>query len=107
VGDALGFSLHRPDFGEWTWTTEHRGERQRQSTFLSRPLSPKELRRASDGFQPRLNRRGEAARWVLARMAGDHAVGQLATDLQAQFPQVFSGGGEALKFVRNLAERFG
>jgi hypothetical protein len=49
----------------------------------------------------------EAARWVLARMAGDHAVGQLATDLQAQFPQVFSGGGEALKFERNRAERFG
>ena len=106
AGEPLGFSLHRPEFGEWTWTTTLRGERQRQSTFLSRPLSAERLRRASDNYQPRLNQRGEAAQWLLARMAGENAVGQLASDLQARFPGVFSGSEEALKFVSKLAEHF-
>ena len=106
AGETLGFSLQRPEFGEWTWTTEHRGKRQRQSTFLSRPLPAQRLRRASGNYQPRLNERGEAARWVLARMAGETTVGQLAVDLPAQFPGLFRSSEEALKFVGKLVGQF-
>ncbi|MEE4145372.1 MAG: class I SAM-dependent methyltransferase, partial [Halieaceae bacterium] len=77
AGEQLGFALKRPEFGEWTWTTRHGDTRQRQSTFLSEPVSPERMRRSSDQYQPGLNERGEAARWLLARMAGEVSVSQL------------------------------
>jgi hypothetical protein len=104
--EQLRFALKRPEFGEWTWTTEHTERRQRQSTFLSQPLSCERLLKASDMHQPNLNERGDAARWLLAKMTGDAPVGQLAIQLQAQFPKIFTSDAEALKFAKHLAERY-
>jgi predicted RNA methylase len=106
AGEHIKFALKRPEQGEWTWTTEHAGQRQRQSTFLSQPLSPERLRKASEHYQPKLNQRGESARWLLAQMAGEATVSQLAEQVQARFPGAFSSGPEALKFVKHLAGRF-
>ena len=106
AGEELYFALNRPEYGEWTWTTEHAGKRQRQSTFLSQPLTPERLCRASENYQPRLSERGVAARWAMAHMKGSASVGQLACDLQTQFPNAFANSPEALKFVKDLAERF-
>jgi predicted RNA methylase len=106
AGEQLRFALKRPEFGEWTWTTEHSERRQRQSTFLSQPLSPERLLKASDKYQPNLSERGDAARWLLAKMTGDAPVAQLAIQLQAQFPTIFTSDAEALKFTKHLAERY-
>jgi hypothetical protein len=106
AGEQLQLAIKRPDFGDWTWTTEYEGRRQRQSTFLSQPLSPERMQKASDNYQPDLSERGEAARWLLAQMAGELTVGQLAIQLQAEFPAIFSYEAEALKFVKKLAERY-
>jgi len=102
-GERLQFALRRPEFGDWTWTTEYKGKSQRQSTFLSSPLTPARLSRASDTYQPALNRHGEAASWLLAQMKGRRSVGDLADELTVRFPETFSGSGAALNFVRNLA----
>jgi Arginine methyltransferase oligomerization subdomain/Methyltransferase domain len=106
AGDRLGFALKRPEFGEWTWTTQHHDKRQRQSTFLSEPVSPERMRRSSENYQPGLNEQGEAARWLLARMAGEESVSQLATQLIEAFPAVFPTTAGALKFVKDLARNY-
>ena len=106
AGEQLGIALKRPERGEWTWTTEHAGARQRQSTFLSQPLSPQRLRKASDSYQPRLNPRGEATRWLLQHMAGEASAKQLAEQAQAKFPEVFASYHEVRELVRQLAERY-
>lgn len=106
-GDCLTFSLNRPELGEWTWTTSQGAQRQRQSSFLSRPISREDLQKHASTYRPSLNVEGEAARWVLARMTGDVAVAQLASELQQQHRIQFKETSEALRFVRQLVERFG
>ena len=104
--EQLRFALKRPEFGEWTWTTEHTERRQRQSTFLSQPLSPERLLKASDMYQPNLNERGDAARWLLAQMDGNLSVGQLTSQLRAQYPNQFASKADTLKFVKDTASHF-
>jgi predicted RNA methylase len=106
AGEQLRFALKRPEFGEWTWTTQHGEQKQRLSTFLSQPLSHQRLMKASDNYQPSLSESGEAAQWLLVHMNGAEPTGQLASRLCALYPKVFFSEAEALKFVKDLAERY-
>jgi len=106
AGELLRFALNRLEFGEWTWTTEQAGQRQRMSTFLSQPITPEHIQRSSNSYQPGLSGRGEAARWLLAQMSGDISVSELAAQVSEQYPSVFTSVAEALKFVKQLAGRF-
>ena len=103
AGERLHFALKRPEYGDWTWTTEHDGRRQRQSTFLSLPATPARLLKASDAYRPTLSARGEAAGWLLSNMAGQRSVVELADAVFGRYPAAFSGRGDALNFVRELA----
>ena len=76
VGDAAAGKGRRttglcpcsdPEYGEWTWTTTAAGSQQRQSTFLSQPLSPRRLLKSSGTYQPGRNERGEAASMAAGR----------------------------------------
>lgn len=106
TGDRLAFSLKRPERGEWTWTTRLGAQRQRQSSFLSGPITREDLQRQAAHYRPTLNAEGEAARWVLARMKGDVPVEQLASGLREQHRGLFREQTEAVRFVRDLVERF-
>jgi SAM-dependent methyltransferase len=106
-GDHLTFHLKRPELGEWTWTTSLGAQRQRQSSFLSRPISREDLQKQASNYRPALNAEGEAAQWVLARMTGDVPVEQLASELQRQHSARFKNISEAMRFVRQIVERFG
>ncbi|MBE9538214.1 MAG: methyltransferase domain-containing protein [Proteobacteria bacterium] len=105
-GDTLTFHLKRPEFGEWTWATQHGEQRQRQSTFLSQPLSPQSVMKASEKYCPSLSQRGEAALWVLEQMKGQAPVAELASRLHARNSTLFAGEAEALEFVKKLTERY-
>ena len=105
-GDRLGFALKRPERGEWTWTTSLGEQRQRQSTFLSRPIKPEDVQKKATHYRPALNAEGEAAQWVLARMKGDVTVEQLAAELRELHQGLFREHTEALCFVQDLVERF-
>jgi hypothetical protein len=105
-GDRLGFSLKRPERGEWTWTTRLGEQRQRQSTFLSRPIKLEDVQKKATHYRPALNAEGEAAQWVLARMKGDAPVEQLAAELRELHPGLFREHSEALRFLQDLVERF-
>ena len=106
AGEQLRFALKRPEFGEWTWTTHQAEHSQRQSTFLSQPLTQKRMRKSSDNYQPTLSTEGAAARWLLAQMTGEHSSGQLATRIYEQCPEVFVTKIDALKFVKEQVGRF-
>jgi len=60
----------------------------------------------ADGYRPALKACGEAARWVLAQMTGKWQVSDLADQVGEQFPTAFPGPGEAVQFVKKLAERY-
>jgi predicted RNA methylase len=106
AGEQLGFALKRPEFGEWTWTTQQAENRQRQSTFLSQPLLQDRMRKASEDYQPRLNQRGEAAQWLLGQMRGEVNVTQLAIGLYELYPTTFYSNEEALGFVKDLVDNY-
>lgn len=105
-GDRLGFALKRPERGEWTWTTRLGEQRQRQSSFLSRPLKLGDVQKKATHYHPALNAEGEAAQWLLGRMNGDIAVEQLATELRTLHQGLFREHTEAVRFVQDLVERF-
>lgn len=105
-GDRLIFSLKRPERGEWTWTTGLGGKQQRQSSFLSRPITREDLQKQAVHYRPALTAEGEAAQWVLARMRGDVPVQELASRLQEQHRALFRDHAQALRFVQELAQRF-
>ncbi|MEH6518280.1 MAG: class I SAM-dependent methyltransferase [Halioglobus sp.] len=106
AGELLKFALKRAEYGEWTWATTHAGQRQRQSTFLSQPLTPVHMLKASENYQPALSERGQAAKWLLSTMDGASNLADLARQLREEFPELFTSDAQALKQVRELAERF-
>ena len=105
-GDRLGFALKRPERGDWTWTTRLGEQRQRQSSFLSRPIKLEDVQKKATHYRPALTAEGEAAQWVLARMKGDAPVAQLAAELRELHPGLFREHTEAVRFVQDLVERF-
>ena len=105
-GDRLGFSLKRPERGEWTWTTRLGEQRQRQSSFLSQPIRLEDVQKKATHYRPSLNAKGEAAQWVLGKMKGAAPVDQLAAELGELHPGLFGEHTEALRFVQDLVERF-
>ena len=106
AGQLLNFSLKRPEYGEWTWTTSFDGQRQRQSTFLSEPLTPEILLKKSDGFHPNLNERGRAAQIALSRFDGTESTGELADALLLNFGDAFTSREDALRFVKSLVNKY-
>ncbi|MBP6682991.1 MAG: hypothetical protein KA159_06715, partial [Halioglobus sp.] len=105
-GDRLGFALKRPERGEWNWTTSLGEQRQRQSSFLSRPIKLEDVQKKATHYRPALKAEGEAALWVLARMKGDVPVEQLAAELRELYQELFREHSEAVRFVQDLVERF-
>lgn len=105
AGELLKFSLKRPEFGEWSWTTETGSDRQSQSTFLALPLTPKRMARQSEEFRPVLREQGQAIQFALSLFDGEHTVGDLTDALHARHPESFASRQDALRLVKWLANR--
>ncbi|MEA3410011.1 MAG: 50S ribosomal protein L11 methyltransferase [Pseudomonadota bacterium] len=105
-GAMMTFELVRPEFGDWTWTVETGGARQRHSTFLSEPLTPAVVASKADGFRGRLSERGRAAKMVLASLNGKRTSSEIAERLSGECPGLFSDQGEARHFVQSLIDGF-
>jgi protein arginine N-methyltransferase 1 len=114
-GDAVHVSIKASLVGAdyvWCWNTtvvaaDGRIRRDfRQSTFMSEPLSPDTLRKQERTYTPTLNEDGEVDRYVLERIDGGTALGQLAEDLAARFPERFRSCQDALTDVALLSVRY-
>ncbi|MEA3300172.1 MAG: methyltransferase domain-containing protein [Pseudomonadota bacterium] len=106
AGETLAFGLHRPERGDWTWTTRHGQRSQRMSTFLSGPRDPQRLRRESDAYRPQCNAKGEAAALVLALFDGQLTVAEIAARVAERFPALFPRQEALLGWVKGLVKRY-
>jgi len=106
-GDAVSLHLIRAEFGEWHWNLDFPdGTTQRHSSFLSMPLRPQDIARASEGFAPVIQGKLEPLRWLVETMDGKKTIRALAEALSKQFPARFSNLNQAINFIKSVLARF-
>jgi hypothetical protein len=104
-GDILHFELDRAEYGEWTWSMECGGRKQRQSTFLSEPVSPATLQKKSDSHKPRISEKGEAAMEVLSRFKGSQSTAEIVGFIMSEYKALFPTQKLADNFVKALVDQ--
>lgn len=116
IGDRIAVEL-RADLIEgayvWSWTSKAwRTEAAspeltyRQSTFLSRILSPDKLAKRSSNFVPPALNAYALDRHCLSLFDGAASLGEIADALSAAFPGRFASTADALTHVANVASRY-
>ena len=106
AGEKISFELNRPEFGGWTWTVETDSTRQRQSSFLSEPLSPEALNRKSDDYTASLSVKGQAVQNILERLNGNETTSNIAEVIADLYPQLFPDQEYAKRFIIRLIESY-
>lgn len=107
TGDKMSFELNRPEFGEWTWSTETANIRLKQSTFLSEPLYPEVLQKKHDNYiAASLNIKGQASQYVLERLNGKESTSSIVKGVAKSYPLLFPDHKHAKRFVIKLIEKF-
>ena len=77
-----------------------------QSTLFAVPLSPSSLHRRLETATPSLTPDAEALSFALARLDGRRALGDVAQDVTAEFPELFRTRDDALRFVTEVAQKY-
>ncbi len=75
-----------------------------QSSFFSATLS--EIRKRSSNFIPRLDRDGQATRFILNEMTEGKTLSAIAQALRAAFPQDYATDDDALGKVSAISQRY-
>lgn len=118
AGDEVEVTLHATlvnDDYVWQWQTRVVDSSQsgaakvefKQSSFWGAPLSPQQLRKRAETFVPSLNEDGRIAQFLLNRMTGNLALGEIARQLSRQFPQRFPSWQSALSRAGEAARVYG
>jgi protein arginine N-methyltransferase 1 len=116
LGETVSVSLHADLVGVdyiWRWDTRIKDATGkvkadfRQSTFFGDPLSPARLRQMATDYVPTLAKDGQIDRFIMEMMDGQHALGEIAHRIAAQFPGRFANEKEALTRVGELSIRYG
>lgn len=115
IGERVSVSLQANLIGDnyiWRWHTfvlDNSGNfkaKFQQSTFFAMPLSPAELRQTSANYVGTLNEEGEIDRLILELMSSGKELGDIAVQVQAQFPDYFANWQSALTRVGNLSKKY-
>lgn len=114
AGDGVAVDLQARMVGVdhvWVWNTVVRradGSRVefRQSTFLSQPSTPRDLRKRAHDFTPALAEDGRIDGAVLGMMDGAATLEQIAREIQRRFPERFRTWEEALSRVGRLSQAY-
>ena len=78
----------------------------RQSTFLSKILSPRKLAMRSSRFVPPARHAHAVDRHCLSLFDGVKTLGEIAHEVSTEFPDAFTNSVDALRHVTELAERY-
>ena len=100
-GDQLQATLNRPEFGHWTWSVSTQNHQQRQSSFLSTPVNPQQLKKMTDNYQPRLNNPGNLALQILEMLNGDLSTSEIISQLSRSLPP----GQQNKKTINTMVRR--
>jgi len=103
----VSLRIDRSEFGEWHWRFTTAQGSQQYSSFLSAPTTVTELRRRSESYRPVLSVEGRAGQFVLSKFGEQSTVSEIASELQANFPELFADESAALRFVQEIAGSFG
>jgi len=106
-GCELSFKLERPEFADWTWTTSTKTLQQRQSTFLSSPVMPRDLSRQSNNYCPTLTSKGSLVLELLEKFNQNQSTEQIVNWLLEHHPEDFTTAENAEKFVKELILEYG
>lgn len=106
-GAPLSFRLVRPQFGEWTWISEHAGNIQQHSTFFSRVFFMDQLRCQARDHRVGLSEKGELAQFVIDHMNGVNSVQSILEQASKRFADRFPSQQELERRVQSLISRFG
>jgi len=104
-GKTLSFSLSRPEYGEWSWDIEYEGEKQRQSSFLSEPVTHTTLKKKSDQYKPGLSKYGLATQAALSLFDKDKTTVEIVDYILARNDSLFPTRLLAEQFVKSLIEK--
>ncbi len=105
-GDKVSFELSRPAFGDWSWIVETKGKRQKQSTFLSEPISPSKMMKKTDSYKPKLSQRGEVTLEILQLLDGTLSLSDIAERALKDYPSLFASRLQANRFIDRLVEKY-
>jgi protein arginine N-methyltransferase 1 len=78
----------------------------RHSSFMSRVLSPHDLKPRASSFIPPKSSKHELDRFCLELIDGERSLGEIAAALQLQFPGDLKSEAEALNHVAKLTTRY-
>lgn len=114
AGDAVTAELQARVIADdyvWVWNTRVEGGGRvkaefRQSTFLSQPARPADLRKRAHDFRPVLGEQGRIDAAVLGMMDGGATLEQIAHELRRRFPGRFSRWEEALSRAARLSQAY-
>jgi len=118
AGDVVSVDLAANLVGEdylWRWDTRILDQGQpgqlkaefRQSSLDGTVLSPQALRQRAHSHVPNLSQDGQIDGFILGLMDGNHALGEIARQVAAEFPARFAGEGEALARAGELSLKYG
>lgn len=114
AGDTVQVELQARLLGRdyvWVWNTRVKSAgaeraRFRQSTFLSQPALPADLRKRAHDFRPVLGEQGRMDAQVLGMMDGGATLEQIARALHQEFPDRFNSWEEALSHAGGLSQAY-
>jgi protein arginine N-methyltransferase 1 len=114
AGDRLSVRLLADLVGEeyiWRWETEATGPerprtRLRQSTLLGSLVSLDELSRREAGHVPVVSETAVLDHEILGALAAGTALGEIARDVAARYPERFADWHRALAYVSDLYLRY-
>lgn len=106
-GERLGFSLDRPNRGDWTWCVrrESTGDAQVHSTLFAMPITAESLAMGSLEYAPSLNPEGDAMANVLALCDGTRSVATIAHAVRSTSLRRFRDQADAVAFVQRVIRR--
>ena len=106
LDEEVIFKLSRPPFGEWSWQVKKSSTQQQHSTFFAVPMTLQSIKKMAVDYQPKLNHKGKAAKYILSNCDGTLSVKQLAGQVRQDYPHLFPETKQAVTFVQNLITNF-
>lgn len=117
IGDRVAVTIQANLVNDdyiWSWSSQifSPGQTQPikasflQSTFFANPLSPSQLRKQADTYVAQLNHEGRITQTILQSMDFGKPLGEIATQLAAEFPEHFTSWQAALTRVGEISQRY-
>jgi len=106
-GDCVNLELIRQEYSYWTWRVESGQQSQKRSTFLGGGLSLDGLKKQARNYFPRLNEKGEVARFLLQNLDGGFSVEQLEGMVRQEFGDNSLPTRELQALLKSLVRSFG